>query len=162
MPAGPCRQNTGIERAMSAEAPILNVGATPKIIPVVLPPSADLGTSGRIRNVAVRVVDHSGWLQDDDEGGWVLKPAMTRKGYVLLEDLYRSEGNEAGWAQYQRYISDWQKGRTTRAFPAHLLPLEVTKRQRGDVPSEFADPWNLPVPAATTGAVSEAKPSKGK
>lgn len=147
---------------MSAEAPIVNVGAPPKIVPVVLPPSADLGASGKIRNVAVRVVDHSGWLQDDEQGGWVLKPAMTRKGFVLLEDLYIAESNQPGWEQYKRYISDWQKGKTTKAFPAHLLPAEVQKRQRGEIAAEFMDPWNLPPPAATTGAISEPKPAPAK
>lgn len=145
---------------MSAEAPIFNVGTLPKIVPVCLPPSADLGTSGKIRNVAIRVVDHSGWLMPDEEGGWCLKPAMTKKGCVLLEDLYFAEGNQAGWEQYKRYISDWQRGRTNKPFPPHLLPVEVQKRQRGDIAAEFQDPWNLPTPPPTTGALAE--PKKGK
>lgn len=145
-----------------SEAPIYNIGTLPKIVPVVLPPSADISSSGKIRNVAVRMVDSSGWLQDDESGGWVLKPAMTKKGFVLLEDLYLAESNQAGWEQYKRYIADWQKGRTTKAFPPHLLPTEVQRRQRGEIADEFKDPWNLPAPAPTTGVTSEPKLAKVK
>lgn len=142
---------------MSSEAPIVNVGSRPVIVPVVLPPSADRSASGRIRNLAIRVIDHSGWLQEDGENGWALKKNMERKGYILLEDLYAAEQNPEGWAQYKRYLSDWQGGRTTRSFPAHLLPKEVLDRQAGLIEDKFRDPWNLPAVAPTTGQTTEAK-----
>lgn len=138
-----------------------NVTNLPKIVPVVLPPSADPTLSGRIRNIPVRGSDNSGWLVEAGKYGWRLKEEKKMEGYILLEDLYLAEGNEAGWEQYQRYIRDWQGGRTTKPFPFHLLPREVQKRQQGDIAPEFADPWNLPTPPATTGVVSEGK-GKGK
>ena len=146
---------------MSSESPIFTITDPPKIIPVVLPPSADRSLSGRVRNISVRGVDHSGWLMPTRQG-WRLDPDRTLQGYVLLEDLYRAEGNEEGWATYKRYIADWQKGKTSRPFPLHLLPQEVQKRQRGDIGAEFEDPWNLPAPAPTTGVVSDAKPKVKK
>jgi hypothetical protein len=112
---------------MSSQSPIVNATARPKIVPVVLPPSSDRSLSGRIRNIAVRGVDSSGWLQDDGEGGWALTKALEKQG------------------------------RTTRSFPEHLLPKLVLDRQRGQIAAEFADPWNLPATTPTTGAVSEPK-----
>jgi len=142
---------------MSSQSPIVNATARPKIVPVVLPPSSDRSLSGRIRNIAVRGVDSSGWLQDDGEGGWALTKAMEKQGYLLLEDAYRDDDQPQNWAAYQRYIRDWQTGRTTRSFPDHMLPRIVLERQRGQIAAEFADPWNLPATAPTTGAVSEGK-----
>lgn len=142
---------------MSSAAPIVNAGSRPKIVPVVLPPSSDTSLSGRIRNVAVRGVDTSGWLQEDGEGGFALTKAMERKGYTLLEDRYRDDAHPENWAAYERYLRDWQGGRTTRPFPEHLLPAAVIDIQRGIIGDKFADPWNLPALAPTTGAVSEPK-----
>ncbi|MCY0990632.1 hypothetical protein OV203_26045 [Nannocystis sp. ILAH1] len=144
-----------------AQYKTFNVTALPKIVPVVLPPSADPTLSGRIRNVPVRGSDNSGWLMEAGARGWVLKPEKVYDGFALLEDLYGAEGNTEGWEQYKRYIRDWQAGKTTRPFPHHLLPVEVQKRQRGEIAAEYADPWNLPSPPPTTGAVSEPK-GKGK
>lgn len=147
---------------MSAEYPIFNVTASPKIVPVVLPPSADLSTSGRIRNIPVRGADHSGWLEFAGEHGWVLKRERELNGYRLLEDLFKAEGNADGWRAYQRYLKDWQGGRTRFPFPFHMLPAEVQARQRGDVAPEYKDPWTLPAPTPTTGALSEPKAGKAK
>lgn len=146
---------------MASEFPIFTITDPPRIIPVVLPPSRDRSLSGRIRNISVRGVDHSGWLVLTRQG-WKLNPDMALQGYVLLEDLYRAEGNEAGWETFKRYLSDWQKGKTSRPFPTHLLPEEVQKRQRGDIDAEFEDPWNLPAPSPTTGVLSEPKPKAKK
>lgn len=140
--------------------PIFTVTNVPKIVPVVLPPSADLSLSGRVRNIQVRGADHSGWLVWAGKLGWRLKEELKAEGYILLEDLYIAEGNEAGWEQYLRYVRDWQAGRTTKPFPAHLLPKEVQNRQRGEISSEYQDPWNLPSPVPTTGVVSDGV--KGK
>ena len=140
--------------------PIFNVTANPKIVPVVLPPSADPSLSGRIQNLHVRGADHSGWLTEAGQYGWVLKKEKEIEGYVLLEDLYKAEGNQEGWDAYKRYIRDWQAGKTTKSFPFHMLPKEVQARQQGQIAPEFQDPWNLPAPPATTGVVSEAP--KGK
>lgn len=151
--------------AMPAPAinyPVFTVTGSPKIVPVVLPPSADLSLSGRIRNIQIRGTDHSGWLNFTKSAGWQVSKDMEMEGYVLLEDLYRAEGNEAGWAAYQRYLKDWQARRTTKSFPFHLLPKEVQNRQQGQIAPEFQDPWNLPAPPATTGVVSEPKPKKSK
>lgn len=142
-------------------SPIVQVGALPKIVPVVLPPSSDLSLSGKIRNLCIRGVDTSGWLADDGEG-FALTKAMERKGYTLLEDRYRDDEHPENWAAYRRYLKDWQTGKTTRSFPAHLLPKTVIDMQRGIVEDKFADPWNLPAPAPTTGAPSEGKGKAGK
>lgn len=147
---------------MSSKSPIVNVNARPKIVPIVLPPSADRSLSGRIVNVSIRGVDHSGWFQSDGEGGWALTRAMERKGYTHLEDRYRDDEHPERWENYERYLKDWQAGRTTRPFPEHLLPKSVLDIQRGVIAAEFDDPWNLPAPGApTTGSVSEPK-GKGK
>ena len=148
---------------MSTEYPTFSVSAAPTVVPVVLPPSGDLSSSGKIRNLMVRGADHSGWLEWAGEGhGWQLRKAMEKQGYALLEDLYRAEDNADGWHSYQRYLKDWQKGRTRQSFPLHLLPREVQARQRGDVGPEHKDPWNLPAPVPTTGAAVEAKQKKGQ
>ena len=148
--------------APAVQSPIYSVTGAPKIIPVVLPPSADLSLSGRIRNVQIRGTDHSGWLTGDGRGGLALKPEYSNQGYRLLKDYYLSEGNEDGWAAYQRYLRDWQTRKTSRSFPFHLLPKEVQAMQQGQIAPEYADPWNLPAPAPTTGVVSEPKPKKSK
>lgn len=140
---------------MSSASPIVNVGAKPLIVPVVTPPSADLNQSGRIRNIAVRGVDNSGWLQPDGEGGWALTKAKERQGYLLLEDYYRNENNLEGWGTYRRYLKDFQAGRTTKSFPIDLLPKAVLDAQRGVVGDRYADPWNRPQPAPTTGATTD-------
>lgn len=144
---------------MSANVPVVNVNSRPRIVPVVLPPSNDRTLSGKIRNLAVRGADTSGWLQVDEESdtGFALTRAMERKGYRLLEDYYSDERNSEGWDAYKRYLKDWQIGKTTLPFPVHLLPQKVQDLQRGNISAEFADPWNLPAPAPTTGAASEPK-----
>lgn len=142
---------------MSSVSIIVNANARPVIVSVVLPPSQDPTLSGRIRNICVRGVDSSGWLADDGEGGWTLSKAMERKGLTMLEDRYADEKNSEGWALYQRYIKDWQAGKTQRPFPDHLLPKAVQDLQRGILGEADADPWNLPAPTPTTGAVSEGK-----
>ncbi len=139
----------------TAQIPIVNAGAPPTIVPVVMPPSADRSQSGRIKNVAVRGVDTSGWLADDGEGAWVLTRAMERKGYRLLQDCYLEEKNPEGWASYLRYVRDWQKGNTRRSFPEHLLPKSVVDLQRGLLADKDKDPWNLEPVAPTTGKTSE-------
>lgn len=144
----------------ASQYPVFNVTANPKIIPVVLPPSADPSTSGKIRNIPVRGADHSGWLDFAGEHGWVLKREKELDGYRLLEDLYRAEGDMEGWDAYRRYLKDWQAGRTTRAFPFHILPKDVQAWQRGEVSDEHKDPWNLPAPSPTTGALAEPKGKK--
>lgn len=136
---------------------IVNATARPKIVAVVLPPSANLSLSGRVRNIAIRGIDTSGWLQDDGDGGWALIKSMERQGYMLLKDAYADDEHPENWEAYLRYVRDWQAGRTTRSFPDHLLPKLVLDRQRGQIAAEFADPWNLPAPTPTTGAVSEPK-----
>ncbi len=141
----------------TAQIPIVNAGAPPKIVPVVMPPSGDRSQSGRIKNVAVRGVDTSGWLQDDGEGGWALIKAMERKGYKLLEDYYLEEKNPDGWEAYKRYVKDWQKGRTKRSFPEHLLPKKVLDLQRGLLDAEHRDPWNVEPVAPTTGKTEAPK-----
>lgn len=146
---------------MSAAYPVHNVTANPKIVPVVLPQSGDRSTSGRIRNIPVRGADHSGWLTLTREG-WKLREQMREDGYYLLEDLYRSEGNAEGWQAYQRYLKDWQTGRTRAPFPTHLLPKDVQAWQRGEVSLEHQDPWNLPTPTPTTGTLAEPKVKPGK
>lgn len=149
--------------APAVQSPIFNVTSNPRIVPVVLPPSADLSLSGRIRNIQIRGADHSGWLTGDGRGGWALKPEYSNQGYRLLRDYYISEGNQDGWEMYQRYIRDWQAKKTSKPFPFHLLPKEVQAMQQGQVAPEYADPWNLPAPAPTTGVVSEGpKPKKSK
>ena len=146
--------------ATAAAIPIVNAGAPPVIVPVVMPPSNDRSQSGRITNVAVRGVDTSGWLADDGEGGWTLTRAMERKGYKLLEDCYRDEKNPDGWATYKRYIKDWQGGRTTRSFPSHLLPKVVIDLQRGLLADSDKDPWHFDPVAPTTGKTAEPATSK--
>ncbi len=144
------------------QSPIVNAGSLPLIVPVVMPPSADRSQSGRIKNVAVRGVDTSGWLADDGEGGWTLTRAMERKGYKLLEDCYREEKNLDNWATYLRYVKDWQHGRTKRSFPAHLLPKYVLDLQRGLLADEDKDPWHFDPVAPTTGKTDEPKKAGGK
>lgn len=148
---------------MSAEYPIFNVTSNPKIVPVVLPPSADRSLSGKIRNIPVRGTDHSGWLTYANGYGWVLKREMELDGYRLLEDMFKAEGNPEGWEAYKRYLKDWSAGRTRAPFPVHLLPKDVQAWQRGEVSAEHQDPWNLPAPTPTTGVLAEpkAKPGKG-
>ena len=137
------------------QIPIVNAGAPPRIVPVVMPPSNDRSQSGRIKNVAVRGADTSGWLADDGEGGWALTKAMERKGYRLLEDCYIDEKNADGWATYLRYVKDWQKGQTKRSFPEHLLPKSVIDLQRGLLADKDKDPWNIAPVAPTTGKATE-------
>ena len=144
---------------MAPQIPKFDVGSRPRIIPVVMPPSNDRGQSGRVKNVAVRATDTSGWLDDDGEGKWVLSRAMERKGYRMLEDCYREEGNLDGWAAYQRYLADWQGGRTKRSFPAHLLPKRVLDLQRGLLDDGDKDPWHFDPVAPTTGKTAD--PPKG-
>lgn len=146
----------------TAAIPIVNVGAKPIIVSVVMPPSDDRSQSGRIKNVAVRGVDTSGWLAEDGEGGWALTRAMERKGYKLLEDCYRDEKNPDGWAAYLRYVKDWQYGRTKRSFPAHLLPKYVLDLQRGLLADSDKDPWHFDPVAPTTGKIDEPKKAGGK
>lgn len=124
-----------------SKVPIVNINASPKLIPVVRPPSLDKSSSGRIVNVSVRMVDSSGWLMDDGEGGWALTPALYNKGFRLLEQLYTEENNSAGWKKYKQYLQDWQKGTTTASFPGHLLPDIVQRMQRGEVDGKHRDPW---------------------
>lgn len=146
---------------MQAEFPIFTIDKMAAVIvPVVLPPARDRSLSGRVRNISIRGADHTGWLMQTRHG-WQVHPDRAVAGYVLLEDLYRAEGDEDGWAAYKRYLSAWQGGRTSRPFPPHMLPKEVQRRQSGDVGPEFSDPWDIPPPSPTTGAVSEPKP-KGK
>jgi hypothetical protein len=140
--------------------PLFTVGSRPLIIPVVMPPSNDRGQSGRIKNVAVRATDTSGWLAADGEGGWVLTRAMERKGFRLLEDVYREESNLEGWATYKRYLSDWQGGKTSRSFPAHLLPKRVLDLQRGLLDDADRDPWHFDPVAPTTGKTMPDKAGK--
>ena len=131
--------------------PILNVNSRPRCVPVVLPASEDLSLSGKVRNLLIRGVDNSGWLSFDPD---TKRYNPIRKGYRLLEDLYEEEDNEAGWKLYLRYIKDWQDGKTQRAFPDHLLPKLVQDMQRGVVGAATKDPWNLPSPKPTTGAIA--------
>lgn len=137
------------------QIPIVNTNTLPRIVPVVMPPSNDRSQSGRIKNVAVRGVDTSGWLAEDGDGGWALTKAMERKGYRLLEDCYTDEKNAEGWATYLRYVKDWQKRLTTRAFPEHLLPKSVIDLQRGMLADKDKDPWNIAPVAPTTGKATE-------
>ena len=138
---------------MSSEAlaPIFNCSSPPIIVPVVTPGSADRSISGRVRNVEVRALDTSGWLERDGDE-WILRKSPERQGYMLLVDAYRAEKNEDGWALYQRYLKDWRKGRTSQSFPLHLLPELVQKRQRGELSDDQQDPWMIPPPKPTTGA----------
>lgn len=151
---------------MSDNAILFNIRSNPTYIPVVLPPSADLSLSGRVRNLAVRGVPSSDWLEPDDHGGWTLKQTYKRKGYALLEDLYLAEDNEEGWQNYKRYLKDWLAGRTGSPFPFALLPKEVQDRQKGLIPEDKLDPW-APAKMKTTGVVVDASepqgsPKKGK
>lgn len=137
---------------MSSEAlaPIFNCSSPPIIVPVVTPGSADRSISGRVRNVEVRALDTSGWLERDGDE-WILRKSLERQGYMLLVDAYRAEKNEDGWALYQRYLKDWRKGRTSQSFPLHLLPELVQKRQRGGAQRRPARPVDDPAPQAHHG-----------
>lgn len=147
---------------MSAqEYPIFNVTHIPKIVPVVLPPSADKTLSGKIRNLAIRGADSSGWLADDGANGWTLTKAMEKKGYTMLEDRYNDEQNPEGWAQYKGYLKAWHTGKTSKPFPFHLLPKAVQNLQLGIIEAQYQDPWDIPAPV-TTGVVSEPKAPKAK
>lgn len=145
---------------MQTQYPTFKVGDDPVVVPVVMPAARDRSLSGRVRNLKVRGADISGWLIQT-RAGWAVHPDFSASNFVLLEDLYRTENNEEGWLQYKRYLKAWRLGQTSRAFPAHLLPQEVQRRQNAEGP-ESADPWDIPPPVPTTGAVSEPKPSKGK
>ena len=90
----------------------------PTIVPVVTP-------EGKIRNVRVWGVDTSGWLVGSVRAGWKLRPELAIEGYRMLEDLYRLEGDVDGWERYQRYLEDWQAGRTRRPFPGRALPRQI-------------------------------------
>lgn len=149
---------------MSDSAILYSIRSNPTFVPVVLPPSADLTLSGRIRNLAIRGVPSADWLEPVEGGGWTLKKSYELKGYVLLEDLYRDEHNDEGWESYKRYLRDWQAGRTGSSFPFHLLPKEVQDRQKGLLPEDKMDPW-APAKMKTTGVtvdVTEGSPKKGK
>jgi hypothetical protein len=139
------------------KSPILNVNSPPRIVPAVLPASADLSQSGKVRNILVYAVDTSGWLAwDDDSQEWI----VVKKGHRHLRDYYMEEEteagipNEAGWKTYQRYISDWQNGKTLQSFPDHLLPQKVQDMQRGLIAPDKVDPWLVQRPKPTTGATS--------
>lgn len=146
-----------------AHAPILNCGAPPVIVPVVTPGSRDQSISGRVRNVEVRALDTSGWLEplDDGSGGWALRKSMEKQGYMLLEDAYAAENNPEGWAMFQRYLRDWRTARTTLSFPLQLLPELVQARQRGEIGADKVDPWLLPPPKPTTGATTRPEKARG-
>jgi len=156
---------------MSADnVPIYNVGTLPRIVPVVLPPAENLEHSGKVRNVPVfGGVDTSGWLAWDSEGGepnrngeltgdWIVK----KKGYRLLRDCYEEEDNLAGWGMYQRYLKDWQGGRTSQPFPTHLLPKKVQDMQQGLTAVEKPDPWLIRAAKPTTGKLADVAPVKAK
>jgi hypothetical protein len=142
------------------KSPILNVNSPPRIVPVVLPASADLSQSGKVRNVLVFAVDTSGWLAwDDDSQEW----SVVKKGHRLLRDYYMEEAidgvvdtkaNEDRWKTYQRYISDWQNGKTLMSFPTEYLPQKVQDMQRGIIGPDKVDPWLVQRPKPTTGATS--------
>jgi hypothetical protein len=144
---------------MSADnVPIFNVGTLPRIVPVVLPSSATLSLSGKVTNVPVYgSVDTSGWLVWDHENKeWLVSP--TKRGYRHLRDYYDEEGNLEGWAMYQRYIKDWQGGRTQQSFPFDLLPKKVRDMQQGLTGVANPDPWLVQKPKPTTGALADIKP----
>lgn len=160
--------------APTAPVPIFNIGSLPRIVPVVAPASENLSISGKVRNVPVfGSVDSSGWLvwsepsEDNDfKGEWLVSPV--KKGYRHLRDYYDAERNPEGWAMYQRYVRDWQKGLTQVSFPLHLLPKAVLEMQQGITGADKPDPWRIPAPKGTTGALADvpktdapAKGSKG-
>lgn len=140
--------------------PIVNAGALPRIVPVVMPPSGNPSLSGRIKNIAVRGADTSGWLQRLKDGRWVVSPDMAHQGYRLLEDWYKDDRNPEGWAQYQQYVRDWQAGRTKSPFPLDLLPKGVVELQRGFLEESARDPWSRKAITPTTGKAIEGKPEK--
>jgi hypothetical protein len=148
---------------MSAQnVPIFNVGSRPRIVPVVLPASEKLEHSGKVYNVKVYGVDTSGWLAWDPEGGEPDKDGnptgdyhVIKKGYKLLREFYDEEGNPKGWADYQRYVRDWQAGKTQQSFPFTMLPKKVQEMQQGLVGAANPDPWLAQAPKPTTGKATE-------
>lgn len=143
--------------------------SVPVVISVVLPASRDRSMSGRIFNLTVRNQDNSGWLEKSStaEFGWDLKQEFKTRGYLLVSEAYRLEGNDEGAQAYKRYVRDWKTGQTTESFPIDLLPAEVLRRQRGEH-ADTIDPWRMPKPFPTLGkatdpdSVSTSKPARSK
>lgn len=147
---------------------MISVDSEPIIIPVVLPQTGDPSTSGRVRNLPVSPQVIPTWLEKRGGGQYAVKGVYAEKGYIKLEDLYKAEGDDAGWAKYQRYLVAWKAGTARISFPFESLPQEVQRRQSGvlvdlEFGGEFTpakpttgEPHPLPAPKKSKGGHQES------
>lgn len=147
-----------------SDSNIIDIRSRGKIVPVVLPASGNLSLSGRIRNIEVFGSPSTDWLVSDGEGDFAIAPKYAKQGFRLLRDVYEEEEDMDGWRTYQKYLADWQAGKTTSSFPLDMLPKLVQDRQAGQSDEGKADPWARPRVAPTTGATTDGSPKapKGK
>jgi hypothetical protein len=163
---------------------MIDASSDPIIIPVVTPQTGDPSSSGRVRNLPVSDQAIPAWLEKRGGGRYAVKGVYAERGYVLLQDLYKAEDDEEGWAKYKRYLAAWKAGTARVSFPLESLPKEVQRRQRtlladNEFGGEFATPPKpttgdahpLPVkrtappsstPSATPAAPAKAKPEAAK
>lgn len=130
---------------------ITDASSDPIIIPVVTPQTGDPSSSGRVRNLPVTPQAIPSWLEPRGGGRYGVKGVYAERGYVLLQDLYKAEGNQEGWEKYKRYLAAWKAGTARVSFPLDALPQEVQRRQStlladNEFGGEFA-----PSPKPTTG-----------
>lgn len=131
-----------------------------RYFPIVAPISADPAASGRVINLPCGGgVNHAQVEPVYDGRGevvnYVLRASYRERGWLTLRDAYLIDGNEEGWAKYQRYLKAFTAGTTRHRFPAEDLPAEVLRRQKASLPDEFA-----PV-APTTGKIAEPQHDSG-
>lgn len=92
-------------------------------------------------------VNVTGALEMDEDGTPAVVRSHAKKGWVLLQDMYRSEGRMDLWKAWTEHQIARQlarkDGMKIPAFPAEYLPQEVQRRRGGQRP--MAHTWTMPV-----------------
>ena len=112
---------------------VVSSGTPYTLVAVVTPITDDPATSGKIKHVpCAPQVKHKWLMAYPGEGGrleYGIEPLYGRRGYVLLRDLFETEGNLDGWAEYERHLVECAAGKARKPFPVEKLPAEVRRRR---------------------------------
>lgn len=130
-----------------------------RYFPVVAPISNDPATSGRVINLPCGGGVNNAQVEAvyDARGevvNYVLRASYRERGWLTLRDAYLIDGDEEGWAKYQRYLKAFAANQTRHPFPPEDLPAEVLRRKKTSLPDEFA-----PVVPTTGKIAAESQPA---
>ncbi|MCY1055433.1 hypothetical protein [Nannocystis sp. SCPEA4] len=116
-------------------------------------------------------------LEFDEGGEAVVTKSYERKGWVLLQDLYRQEGRMDLWKAWEDHraaiLAARKDGLSIAGFPDKYLPREVHRRRAGhrpeskafslpDLPAvDLSEPEVEASPAPRKGRPPKAQPQEG-